>query len=68
MAEKTTKTSKPSNNYKANDGYKTFMQSHGLLTEDQHEALLKGESVDLKGVPDKQMAYLIVNNLIKKGE
>ena len=68
MAEKTTKTSKPSDSYKATDMYKIFMTSPSLLTEEQHEKLLKGESVNLKGVPDKQMAYLITNNLIKKGE
>ena len=65
MAEKTTKTSKPTNTYKATSGYKTFMSNSGLLSEDQHDSLLKGESVDLTGVPDKQMAYLMTNNLIK---
>ena len=65
MAEKTTKIKKPSNDYKATDAYKTFMPNSGLLSEDQHDSLLKGESVDLTGVPDKQMAYLITNNLIK---
>ena len=68
MAEKITKTNKSSNNYKATDMYEIFMSSPSLLTEDQHEKLLKGESVNLKGVPDKQMTYLITNNLIKKGE
>jgi len=65
MAEKTTKTSKPNNNYKATDNYKIFRSDKGLLTADQHEKLLKGESVSLKGVPDKQLKYLITNNLIE---
>ena len=68
MAEKTTKTSKPTNTYKATDGYKTFMSNQGLLTIDQHEKLLKGESVDLTGASSKQMQYLLSNNLIIKGE
>ena len=68
MAEKTTKTSKPKNMYKAMDGYKTFMPNQGLLTEDQHDKLLSGESVDLTGASEKQMQYLIGNNLIEKGE
>ena len=55
MAEKTTKIKKPSNDYKATDSYKTFMSDQGLLTKDQHEKLLRGEFVDLKGVPDKQL-------------
>ena len=68
MAEKTTKIKKPSNDYKATDAYKTFMPNSGLLSEDQHEKLLRGEFVDLKGVPDKQLKYLITNNIISKGE
>ena len=68
MAEKTTKISKSSNNYKATSDYKKFMSHHSLLTEDQHSKLLKGETVNLTKVPSKQMAYLITNNLIKKGE
>ena len=68
MAEKTTKTSKPNNNYKATDMYEIFMSSPSLLTEEQHEKLLKGEFVDLAGTPEKQMRYLITNNLIEKGE
>jgi hypothetical protein len=68
MAEKETKISKSNNNYKATGAYKIFMSNSGLLTEKQHEQLLKGESVDLKGTSDKQMRYLITNNLIKQGE
>lgn len=65
MANKTTKESKPKNIYKATDGYKTFMPDQGLLTEDQHKGLLKGDSVDMTGASEKQMAYLLTNNLIK---
>ena len=68
MAGKTRKTSKPVNTYKATDGYKTFMTNQGLLTEDQHSKLLKGEPVDLTGASEKQMQYLTSNNLIVKGE
>ena len=68
MVEKTAKTKKLSNDYKATDSYKTFMPNQGLLTKDQHEKLLRGEFVDLKGVPDKQLKYLITNNIISKGE
>ena len=68
MAEKTTKTSKSSNNYKATDNYKTFMSNEGLLSIKQHTSLLDGESTSLTGVPEKQMRYLITNNLIEKGE
>ena len=66
MAEKTIKTSK--NNYQATDSYKTFMSNQGALTKTQHEKLLSGESVDLTGASEKQMQYLITNNLISKGE
>mgnify|MGYP003147836822 CR=1 FL=1 len=65
MANKTTKASKPKNIYEATDSYKIFMSEKGLLTEDQHKGLLKGDSVDLTGASEKQMAYLITNNLIK---
>ena len=41
------------------------MSNKGLLTEDQHEKLLSGESVNLTGASEKQMQYLIINNLIK---
>ena len=68
MAEKTTKTSKPKNIYKATSDYKNIMSNKGLLTEDQHEKLLSGESVNLTGASEKQMQYLITNNLISKGE
>ena len=65
MADKITKTSKSKDTFKATDSYKIFMSNKGLLTETQHEKLLKGESVSLKGVPDKQLKYLITNNLIE---
>ena len=68
MAKETAKSKKSSNLYKANSGYKSIMTDKGLLTEKQHEDLLEGKSVDLTGVPDKQMKYLITNNLISKGE
>ena len=68
MAEKTTKTSKPSNNYKATDLYSKFMSNEGLLSIKQHKSLLDGESTNLSGVPEKQIRYLIANNLIIKGE
>ena len=65
MAEKPTKSNKPKNTYKATDNYKTFMSNEGLLSLKQHESLLEGESVSLSGVPEKQMRYLITNNLIE---
>ena len=65
MADKTTKTNKPKNIYKATTGYKTFVSNPGLLTKEQHETLLNGESVNLTGVSEKQMQYLITNNLIE---
>jgi len=68
MAEKTTKISKPKNTFKATDLYKRLMTNEGLLSLKQHESLLRGESVNLDSVPDKQMRYLITNNLIKQGE
>ena len=61
----TTKSNKPKNTYKATNSYKTFMSNQGLLSLEQHESLLNGESVSLIGVPEKQMRYLITNNLIK---
>jgi hypothetical protein len=67
MAEKTTKSSKPKHSYKATSNYKIFMSSPGLLTEEQHEALLGGAEVDLTGASEKQMQYLLTNNLIHKG-
>ena len=69
MAKGDKKTTKPMNVYVAKDGYKTFMSDKGLLTEDQHKQLLGGESADLSGVSQKQMQYLLTNNLIGlKGE
>ena len=64
MANSSNKVSKDT--YKEMDGYKVFMSNRGLLSESQHKKLLKGESVDLKDAPDKQLQYLLVNNLIKK--
>tara|TARA_R100000808_G_C2091923_1_gene112006 strand:+ start:190 stop:390 length:201 start_codon:yes stop_codon:yes gene_type:complete len=66
MAEKKAKIKK--NLYKATESYKLIMTDSGLLTDDQHTALIEGKSVSLDGVPEKQMKYLITNNLISKGE
>ena len=68
MAEKTTKTSKPNNNYKPTENYNIFMKDPGFLTEDQHNKFKKGETVDLKNINKKQFDYLMINNLIEKGE
>ena len=68
MAQKAKKTKKSANVYTATDNYKTFMSNKGLLTAEQHEDLLLGKSVELTGVSEKQMQYLIANNLIEKGE
>lgn len=51
--------------YTATADYKKIMSNGGLLTAKQHADLSKGESVDLAGVPEKQMRYLLTNNLIK---
>ena len=50
--------------YKANKTFNVFMSDKGLLSEPQYKNLLKGEAVSLKGVPEKQMTYLLTNNLI----
>ena len=68
MAEKTTKTSKSNTNYKPTEYYSIFMKDPGFLTEDQHNKLKKGETVNLKNINKKQFDYLIINNLIEKGE
>ena len=68
MAGKKEKSSKISNNYKATDAYKVFMPNQGALTEEQHNKLLKGDSVNLSKASEKQVQYLITNNLIVKGE
>ena len=65
MADKKAKTIK-NDLYKATKSYKTFVTNSGLMTEEQHDKLLNGDSVDLTGVPDKQMQYLLCNNLITK--
>ena len=64
MAEE--KKSSNINAYKATAGYKAIMSNKGLLSESQHKKLLKGEAADLKNVPEKQMKYLLINNLIEK--
>ena len=66
MAEKTTKIKKPSNDYKATDAYKTFMPNSGLLSEDQHDSLLKGESSDLKKLTPERLKWCLDNELITK--
>ena len=68
MANKTLKSKKSNNLYKANSGFKSIMTDKGLLTEDQYTDLLEGKATDLTGASDKQMNYLITNNLISKGE
>ncbi|MAH45995.1 hypothetical protein CMI37_09190 [Candidatus Pacearchaeota archaeon] len=68
MAEKKENTPKANNKYKATAEYKTFRTNEGGLKKEQHEKLLKGESVDLKDAPDAEMQHLIANNLINKGE
>jgi|7_EtaG_2_1085326.scaffolds.fasta_scaffold25253_3 hypothetical protein len=65
MAKESASSNK--NAYKATRGYKAFMSNKGLLSEEQHKKLLKGEAVDLKGASEKQLQYLLTNNLIKKG-
>ena len=52
--------------YKANKTFKVFMSNKGLLNESQYKKLLKGEAVFLKDVPEKQMNYLLANNLITR--
>ena len=53
------------NIYKATGDFKKLMANKGLLSEEQFKKLKKGESVDLSGVPFKQLNYLTVNNLVK---
>ncbi len=64
MADKT-KTKKNKNLYKGQPNYNIFMGGPGLLTEEQHKSLSEGKIADLSEVPEKQMKYLITNNLIK---
>lgn len=52
--------------YIAGEMYSVIMTDKGLLSKDQHKDLLSGGKVDLTDVPDKQMKYLITNNLIKE--
>ena len=60
-------TSAPSKDtYTATKEYKALMPNKGALSETQHKKLLKGEAVDLKGAPEKQVNYLVVNKLIKQ--
>ena len=62
---KTTKTPKVTL-YTATGDYKKVMSNEGLMTVEQHKDLLKGNEVDLTGVPEKQMIYLTRNGLIKE--
>ena len=66
MADKKAKKVTKKNLYKATENFKVFMGGPGFLTDEQHELLLKGSSVDLTGVPQKQMEYFIINNLIEE--
>ena len=52
--------------YKATKAFKSFMPNKGLLTQAQHKALTQGQSDELKNVPEKQMNYLLANNLIQQ--
>jgi hypothetical protein len=52
--------------FKAGKDFKVFVSSKGFLSESQFKSLKKGEAVSLEGVPDKQMKYLLTNNLIIK--
>ena len=65
MAKESASSNK--NAYKATRGYKAFMSNKGLLSEEQHKKLLKGEAVVFKREPLNQLQYLLTNNLIKKG-
>ena len=65
MAKESASSNK--NVYKATDVYKLCMPNKGLLSEAQHAKLIKGDPVDLKGANEKQMRYLLINNLIIKG-
>ena len=60
-----TSGSKDKDVYTATDVFKKVVTNKGLLTDAQYKKLVKGEAVNLKGVPDKQMRYLVANNLIK---
>ena len=62
---KSTKTPKVTL-YTATGDYKKIMSNEGLMTVEQHKDLLKGNEVDLTGVPEKQMIYLTRNGLIKE--
>jgi len=51
--------------YKATKHFKDIV-SDRMLTKDQHKAMIGGKSDELKGVTEKRMQYLLVNNLIKE--
>jgi hypothetical protein len=65
MAIKTQNKNNSKDVYKATSSYKTFMTGNGLLTKEQHKDLLGGKKTNLKGVPEKQLQYLLTNNLIE---
>ena len=52
--------------YKATKMFKKVMSGEGLLSKDQYKALTQGKADELKNVPEKQMRYLLVNQLIKE--
>ncbi len=52
--------------YKATKSFKSIMTDKGLLSQTQYKALTQGQSDELKGVPQKQMSYLLANNLIQE--
>ena len=52
--------------FKATESFKKMVTNKGLMSDEQYKALLKNQSCDMKNVPDKQMQYLLTNNLIKE--
>jgi hypothetical protein len=52
--------------YKATKAFKKVMSNEGLLTKAQYKALTQGQPDELKGVPEKQMNYLLANQLIQE--
>ena len=57
---------KKSRSFKATKAFKNTMSNKGLLSDDQYKAISQGQTDELKGVPNKQMVYLLANNLIKE--
>jgi|TARA_R100000482_G_scaffold94179_1_gene39374 hypothetical protein len=51
--------------YKATKLFKGTV-SDRMLSKDQYKAMLGGKSDELKGVTEKRMNYLLVNNLIEE--